>query len=190
VNVDVAVAAAQHTRDWLDYAGTLLALLGVIVVGLYTYYAKKQNELTENALIYGNRAWLVPRIGWGEIKRTEAGGWTLRMYFHNHGSVPGIVVKTGAQLWAQPPGPINTPNVTLIPSGVIVVPGVGDQNLRGFNVPHFDAEERELETGEKILYAVCRVDYTDPFRKDWSTTVVWFRRDGDWSEASGQSKMT
>ncbi len=44
MSVNVAVTAAQHARDWVDYWTLGSAVAGVIVLGSYTYYAKKQRD--------------------------------------------------------------------------------------------------------------------------------------------------
>ena len=49
MGVSVAVSAAQHARDWVDYATLCATVIGVFVVGLYTYYTKRQREATETA---------------------------------------------------------------------------------------------------------------------------------------------
>jgi hypothetical protein len=186
---DIVVGAVGQGRDLLDWATPIFTLLGVIVVAFYTAYARKQNKLTEKALIYTKRAWLIPRIRLIEATPNRS-VWKLSVAIANTGESPGTIIAIGADLLALDPigNPRDIPVPRIEERSAIVAQGSSDPYV--FNVPDLSAEEENFRTGAKVLFATCLIEYTDVFKQKWRTKAAWHRpKDNGWVATPGYSEM-
>lgn len=187
---DIIVGSAKQARDWLDWAQLVLTFGGVIVVGIYTYYAKKQREaaesanaLTKNALDVSrddteiqNRAWVMARLLLRPVPRAAHELDTI-VYceLSNCGRSPATNVRarcilaTGDEVpdeirWAG-----ESSRLGLLP------PNQGD-NLSTLDSRPIDMEPHIVAAvidGRKIFYYACEVAYTDWFNEPRKTTTCW-----------------
>jgi hypothetical protein len=185
---DILVGAAKHARDWVDYAGIVLTGIGVIVVGLYTYYTKKQNKLTEEAMVVSNRAWIVPQID--SITPLDARSVVMRI--ENTGRIPAILQRDGqcVALVSAIPEVVNIAPEEYDTSALVIVPSGDARSL--IKIPVLTAgESAEIQAGNKFLLASYHVFYTDAFKRKWETKASWWRGpNGTWYAAHKLSKLT
>ena len=185
---DIIVGAAKQSRDLLDWATPLFTLLGVVVVGFYTAYAKKQNKLTEKAMVVSNRAWIIPRI---EQLSVVDGKHVLTIIVSNSGRVPGITKRYGVK-WLFTsifPDEIEIPGEGYDSRMMMVPPGSNETRLHVLvaNSP----EETEEARGGRLMLVYCHIEYTDAFEKDWETALCWgLGSAGDWFIEPRYSKLT
>ena len=170
---DIIVGAAKHGRDWVDYGGIILTFVGVIVVGLYTCYAKKQNELTEKALIYSKRACLII-VGEPAIPAIQPGRLESWAKVKNIGDVPasGLRCEAAFALDRLPMKPTLGDRHSVLNELVIC----GDEPIiieHAFNVDVRPEEALAAMNMERQLYFYWLVEYSDCFGKRWRTVKAW-----------------
>jgi hypothetical protein len=170
VGINVVVTAAQQSRDWVDYAVISLNLIGVIVVGIYTYYAKKQNELTEKTLILGRRSWLIITDLNAPVEFLANEPWHFSAKIKNCGGVPAteVVSNIGTMFSRSPaelPNELVSPDKTVI-GAEIIAPGhsssKGTLRPNIFPVVLIDA----IQNGDVALYLYWSVEYRDVLSRD------------------------
>lgn len=184
MNVNVAVSAAQHSRDWVDYAGVGLTLIGVIVVALYTYYAKKQwdeakkgNKNLRASVELSHRAWVVCRIVVPE-SMPIASGKTIVTEIENTGGSPAmdVVLRYGWMCTPNADVPDRFPESDsdiIEPVGVL---GNGHRVMTRTHIPQLD-NPQEFIAGRRLLLVYGQIDYTDIFGEPRRT--IYCRRYND-----------
>jgi hypothetical protein len=170
----------------VDYAGIILTLVGVIVVGLYTYYTKKQHELTRKTLILSRRAWLIPFLRRPPLITPSDAPYTISIGIENVGGVPGVCLVGNAEVIIAEkfPADVAIAAVDHEPSGMIVVPGT-TASPTYFEpqppCPGLSATEcREILEGSKVIIVYCHILYSDVFEEIWDTALGWYFKEGGW----------
>jgi hypothetical protein len=173
------IAAVTKHADW---AGVVVNLATLIVVGFYTRYARRQNELaaeqnrhTENALIYSKRSWLVVD-GTPDIQ-LKAGFNTITATARpkNVGDVPVSRIRYECQfvLGLLP----DKPRLGAFPSQSTAVIVKGEEEVRWLqHCAAIELTEEDLVAlhGEqRDLHFYWLVEYGDCFNKTWRTVKVW-----------------
>lgn len=197
MDAHIITNTVQHSRDWLDWVTAGAAVGGLLVVGAYTaltykqwQQAKKQSELSREALIYTKRAWLIPHFVLLDAPPNR-GAWRLRVAITNTGESPGIVIVSGADLLALNPI-FNPPDIPVPPTKIedpsaIVAQGSNEPYF--FTVPDLSAEGENFRNETKVLFATCYIAYTDVFKQRWHTKIAWYHTKDGWCETPGYSEM-
>lgn len=177
MNGDIIVGAAKHAHDWLDYATAAAAILGLAVLCFYTYYAKKQNKLTEKSLVLGRRAWLVASEVKPEGHPVLAGvRIPCVITLTNAGSTPAtnVAIDGTGDLFLGPiiPDAVNWTPTNDPPSSSVLGGGLTLYTKIWVRALSED-EVTQVEKGDATLFLYLRIEYRDIFKKQRWTTACW-----------------
>ena len=177
--MEKVVALVGQAHFSLEIATFAVTVLGVGVVALYTYFAYRQNKLTEKALIYGRRAWLVS-ISQEVPAWRSASSLTAEITMENIGGVPALIKRYGADVVSGKPLPavLSLVAAQWKTSGIIVPPGKSVR-LETYEVCGITRDDTGAGKGEIFapFYYYFIVDYTDCFEKKWRTCVCYAYND-------------
>jgi len=186
---------AHSSRDWVDYVTLGATVLGIAVVGIYTYFARKQNELTEKvleeaqrsneaslgetqkstaltreALVLNQRVWLNVQIGGKPLANRRENAVVIQI--SNVGRVPAAEIKFGASTFlADAETLADIPEIPVRPAAPI---GVQSSNWYPVPMDLLEQNRHSILRKEKILHVLCRVDYDDGFGKPKQMRFGWF----------------
>jgi len=189
-------------RDWLDYLGAVVGLIGLAVVTAYTILTyrllrttrkalaetrrsneatEKSNAIAERSLELGRRAWLVI----DGIRTVDHD--SIEILVKNVGAVPAIDVCIWSRVYYISPDSIPhrpeppTEDIEGVIRGLVIGPGrqVGQTVRRPL----------ASEKGVTVI-AYCEIEYRDLFDKPYRTSGGWHFRPGlplgrEWRVAPG-----
>jgi hypothetical protein len=174
---DIVVTTAQHGPSLYEILLLIVNLVGVVILGLYTYYTKKQKEISEKTLkqaLEGNaiaraaqRAWLVP------LEPVGADDSRFEVSYRNTGSAPAfnIVVKVNGSLSVDRTTTGRAYTTEKLPLSVWTISTAYSRCLgngeTGVPCPFDIVKERDFNPkGEPYCFEVdVTISYMDPLRE-------------------------
>ncbi|HVT19435.1 MAG TPA: hypothetical protein VHQ90_25060 [Thermoanaerobaculia bacterium] len=143
---------------------------------------EESNRIAERSLELGRRAWVIMTGMVAPTKFNPGEPLRIKTTMRNSGGVPATnvisklaiaIIPSTAQLPDEPPPTHGEEFFAVVPVG---------RPVKGLGI--FDglseSEANGIESGRDTLYFVCRIDYTDTFRKPrWSIACWRYAREFD-----------
>lgn len=174
--------------QWSNAANIIIALFAGVVCFVYwkqfvtmrTALAETRasNEIAEQALVLGRRAWLVIH----GVPRISSRGWTFEdVTVENVADMPAVIQRFGT-CTVEEPSTSASKNWQYIKSGQVVVRNKPERiDFPDVALPPISLDDPDAYRILDRLTIYCVVEYTDCFERTWTTTSYW----RDWTMVEG-----